>query len=72
MMEYVIWVGTALTMVGVAGLVWCIVLAMRAKKSGLPDDQIKAQLQRVIVLNLGALAISGLGLMAVVMGAILP
>ncbi|MEF3046575.1 hypothetical protein [Pseudotabrizicola sp. L79] len=71
MMEYVIWVGTALTMVGVAGLVWCIVLAMRAKKSGLPDDQIKAQLQRVIVLNLGALAVSGLGLMAVVMGVIL-
>ena len=54
-----------------AGLVWCIVLAVRAKRSGLPDDQIKAQLQRVVAWNLGALLISGLGLIAVVVGIIL-
>lgn len=70
-MEVLIWIGAALTMVGVATLVWCIVLAMRAKNSGLPDDQIKAQLQKVVALNLGALAISGVGLMAVIFGVIL-
>lgn len=70
-MELLIWTGAALTMLGVAGLVWCIVLAMQAKKSGLPDDQIKARLQRVIVINLAALAVSGIGLMAVVVGVIL-
>lgn len=70
-MELLIWIGTGLTLLGVAGLVWCIVLAVRAKRSGLPDDQIKAQLQRVVAWNLGALLISGLGLMAVVVGIIL-
>lgn len=70
-MKILIWTGAGLTLLGVAGLVWCIVLAMRARSSGLPDDQIKARLQRVIALNLGALLLSGLGLMAVVVGIIL-
>ena len=70
-MDKVIWVGAALTMIGVLALVWCIVLAMRARKSGLPEDQIKAQLQRVVALNLGALAVSAIGLMAVIVGVIL-
>ncbi|MDP4033083.1 MAG: hypothetical protein Q8P60_09590 [Pseudorhodobacter sp.] len=70
-MEMLIWGGAALTMIGVLTLLWCIILAMRARKSGLPDDQIKTQLQRVVVLNLGALAISGLGLIVVVVGVIL-
>lgn len=69
-MEIMVWIGTGLTLIGVAGLVWCILLALKAKRSGLPDDQIKAQLQRVVTLNLGALAISGIGLMFVVFGVI--
>lgn len=70
-MEILIWLGAALTIAGVLGLVWCIVLAMRARKSNLPDDQVKAALQRVVALNLGALAVSAIGLMAVVIGVIL-
>lgn len=70
-MEMLIWGGAALTMTGVLTLLWCILLAMRARKSDLPEDQIKAQLQRVVVLNLGALAVSGLGLIVVVVGVIL-
>jgi hypothetical protein len=46
-------------------------LALQAKRSGLPDDQMKARLQKVVALNLAALAISALGLMAVVIGIIL-
>ncbi|NBE08764.1 hypothetical protein [Paragemmobacter ruber] len=70
-MDYVIWGGAALTVIGILGLVWCIVLAVRAKRSGLPDDQVKAQLQQVVALNLGALAVSALGLMLVIAGVIL-
>ena len=70
-MAMVIWIGAALTLAGVAGLVWCIVLALRAKRSGLADAAMKAALQRVVALNLGALALSGLGLMLVVVGVIL-
>ena len=70
-MEYMVWGGAVLTLIGVAGLMWCVVLGIRAKRSTLPEDQVKAQLQRVIALNLGALAISALGLMAVIFGVIL-
>lgn len=70
-MQALIWGGTGLTLLGVAGLVWCIVLAVRARREGLPDDQVKARLQRIVALNLGALAVSALGLMAVVIGVIL-
>ena len=67
-MEMVIWGGAALSFIGVLGLVWCIVLAMRLRNAGLPDDALRARLQRVVMLNLGALGVSALGLMAVVMG----
>lgn len=70
-MDILIWIGAALTLVGVAGLGWCIVLAMKARGSGLSDAEIKQKLQRVVAINLGALAISGIGLMAVVVGVIL-
>lgn len=70
-MNALIWGGAGLTLLGVLGLMWCIVLAVRARKSGLPDDQIRAALQRVVAWNLGALALSALGLMAVITGVIL-
>ena len=70
-MAVMIWIGAALTLAGVAGLVFCIVLALKAKSSGLDDAAMKTALQRVVALNLGALAISGLGLMLVVVGVIL-
>lgn len=70
-MDYLIWGGAALSMLGVIGLIWCVVLALQAKRSGLPDDQMKLRLQKVVALNLGALAVSAIGLMAVVIGIIL-
>lgn len=63
-----IWIGAALTLVGLAMLVWCIVAVMRAKRAGLDEDALKARLQKVVALNLGALGVSGLGLMMVIVG----
>jgi hypothetical protein len=70
-MDVVIWGGAGLTVLGVLGLVWCIVLALQARRAGLPEAEVKARLQRVVTLNLAALAVSALGLMAVVTGVIL-
>jgi len=70
-MEALIWIGAALALAGVAGLIWCIVLALRARRSGLADDAMRAELQRVVVLNMTALGVSALGLMCVVAGIIL-
>lgn len=70
-MEILIWIGAGVSLLGVAGLVWCILLAMRARKSGMEDDAMRAELQRVVVLNMAALGVSALGLMMVVAGIIL-
>ncbi len=70
-MAAVIWGGAILTLAGIAGLIFCVVLAMRAKREGLTGVAMEARLRRVVTLNLGALAISALGLMLVIVGVIL-
>jgi len=67
-MEAIVWIGAALTVVGLAMLMWCIVAVMRAKRAGLDDAELKARLQKVVALNLAALGVSGLGLMIVIVG----
>ena len=70
-MQFVVWFGAALTLVGLGMLVWCIVSVAKARRAGLSDEALKARLQKIVALNMGALAVSGLGLMAVVVGIIL-
>jgi len=70
-MDWMIWIGAALTILGVAGLVNCILLALKAKKANLPDEAMRAALQKAVILNMAALAVSGIGLMFVVFGVML-
>lgn len=70
-MQALIWVGTAITLAGLAGLVWCILSVWRAKRSGLAEDVLRARLQRIVAWNLGALLLSALGLMCVIAGILL-
>jgi hypothetical protein len=70
-MTILIWAGAALTILGLAGLVACIIMAMRARAAGLTGPAMQARLQRVVVWNMAALAVSFLGLMGVVVGVIL-
>ncbi len=70
-MEMIVWFGAALTLAGVGMLVWCIVSVARARRAGLPDDALKARLQKIVALNLGALAVSGLGLATVIVGIVI-
>lgn len=67
-MQYLIWIGAGLTMLGVLGLLWCIKMAVGAKRQGLSEEAIRAVMQRVVIWNMAALAVSGLGLMMVVFG----
>lgn len=67
-MELLVWIGAVITLAGVGLLIACIVMAMRARNAGLDDDALKARLQKVVVWNLAALALSGIGLMAVIVG----
>lgn len=70
-MGILIWIGALLTLTGLAGLIWCVVSVQRARKEGLEDDAMKARLQQVVTLNMGALFLSAIGLMMVVVGILL-
>ncbi|MEI2805325.1 hypothetical protein [Albidovulum sp.] len=67
-MDWLIWTGAAVTLLGLAGLVWCIAKVAAARKAGLSDADLRTRLQRVVALNFAALLVSALGLMLVVVG----
>ena len=70
-MQALVWAGALLTLAGLAGIVWCILAVRRARKAGLDEAALRAVLQRVVAVNLGAFGLSALGLGAVVAGLIL-
>lgn len=70
-MQAMIWVGAGLTLIGVAALGYCVLRAIRARRAGLPDMEMRAELQRVVTINMAALGISALGLALVVSGILL-
>lgn len=70
-MEILIWSGAAVSVVGLAALVWCILRALKAKRAGLPDDVLRARLQKIVLVNMGALFLSVIGLMMIVIGILL-
>lgn len=69
--DMLIWGGAALTALGLAGILWCILAVTRARRARLEDAAMRATMQRVVAVNMGALAASVLGLMAVIMGIML-
>ena len=70
-LEILIWIGTGLSLLGLCGLVWSIVRVMRARKTTKDDDALRAAVQSVLPYNLGALFVSVIGLMMVVVGVFL-
>jgi hypothetical protein len=70
-MEPLIWTGAAVSLAGLAGILWCILDAARARRARLPDAELRARLRRVVLVNLGALFVSVIGLMLVVLGIVL-
>ncbi len=70
-MDILIWIGAAVTALGFVGVVWSIILVVRAKRAGLDDAGMRQRLQTAMPVNVGALLLSVLGLMLVVVGIIL-
>lgn len=70
-MTWIIWLGAAMSMCGVGGLLWCIYLAIKARRAGLTDDAMRARLQQIVTFNMIALGVSALGLMLVIAGIVL-
>ena len=70
--ETLIWGGAALSVLGLAGLVWSILKVSRARRAFADDDDaLRAAVQKALPLNLGALFLSVIGLMLVILGVFL-
>lgn len=67
-MEILIWVGAAISFLGLLGLGYCILRVLRAKRAGLDEDTLRAEVAKVVPLNMGALFLSVIGLMLVILG----
>lgn len=70
-MAYLIPIGAIITVIGLVLLLVCIARVAKARSAGLEDDALRAVLQATVPMNVGALLLSGLGLMMVVVGIIL-
>ncbi|MGR3637070.1 MAG: hypothetical protein ACU0BK_14250 [Shimia sp.] len=67
-MSWIIWVGAAISLIGLVGLLLSIVKVNKARRAGLSDEDLREAVQKVIPLNLGSLFLSVLGLMTVIVG----
>lgn len=70
-MEYLVWGGAGLSLIGLAGILACIIGVARAKRAGLTDEVLRDRLQRAVAWNLAALMVSALGLGMVAAGILL-
>jgi hypothetical protein len=67
-MSGLVWAGAALSMGGVIALLGCIVYVLRLRRAGLDDTTLRTRMQKAVLVNFAALAVSTIGLMLVVLG----
>ena len=67
-MDWMIWAGALLSVVGLLGLILSILKVNKARRAGLSDEELRAAVQKVVPLNMGALFLSVIGLMVVIVG----
>jgi hypothetical protein len=70
-MNWLIWPGAVVSLIGVLGLLYCIRAAAKTRGEGLDETAMKARLQSLVAMNMAALAVSSMGLMAVIIGLLL-
>ncbi|WP_116084723.1 hypothetical protein [Tropicimonas sp. IMCC34011] len=70
-MEWLIWTGAVISVVGLVGIIVCAVQVAHARARETDEAALRAKLQRAVAINMAALLLSMLGLGMVVVGAIL-
>jgi len=60
--------GIVLTLIGLVGLLYCILTVVRARKAGLEGEEMVAKLHGMVAINMAAVGLSGIGLALVVVG----
>jgi len=70
-MDALIWIGALISLVGLIGIIYCIVRMTKAKRAALTDDDMRLAIQNIVPINMGSLFLSVIGLMLVVVGIML-
>jgi hypothetical protein len=70
-MAFLIVPGLILTVAGLAGLGYCIVQGFHIRRAAPPPETIHARLHRLLAVNLGSVALAGLGLALLLAGLLL-
>lgn len=70
-MTIVIWIGGALAVLGLGGVLWCIRKAAWLKGAELDDDTARTEINRLIFGHMAAIGTAFLGLGLLVMGLLL-
>ncbi|NDH20714.1 MAG: hypothetical protein EBY46_05270, partial [Rhodobacteraceae bacterium] len=67
-MGFLIWGGAVVSFSGLVGLIWCIIKARQAKNAASSDEELNAAIRTLIPWNMGALFLSTIGLIIVILG----
>ena len=70
-MEFLIYIGAAISLVGLVGLIMSALRVVKAKRAKLDDEAMREAVRRAMVLNFSALMLSAFGPILVVVGVIL-
>ena len=70
-MDFLVPIGTIITLMGLTILIWCILRVAKARKIIKNDVEMREKLQKMAALNMIALFLSFIGLIIVVFGVIL-
>ena len=70
-MDFLIILGTVVTLIGLGVLIWCILMVASARRNIKDDVQMRERLQKMAAINMLALFLSFIGLMIVMIGVIL-
>ncbi|MFD1882846.1 hypothetical protein [Paracoccus pacificus] len=68
--EILIWSGAAISIAGLAAILWCILTVVRLKRAGIGDAEMRQRMKTVVVVNMAALALSVSGLILVVLAVV--
>ena len=66
--DLIVWAGVAVSVLGLMGLVWSIIRVARARRTITDDEALRTEIQKALPINLGALFLSVIGLMMVMIG----
>lgn len=70
-MDLLVWIGAAISALGLVGIIYSIVAVAKARKAELADEELRLRVSRILPINLGSLFLSVIGLMMVIVGVLL-